>query len=136
MSTESPLDLPIREVMRSCSDIAVAGPTEILKTALDKMVEHNLGIACVVGDDFRLLGVITDGDLRRRLLTAQRPLASIFMDNVGDYLVGQPVTIAPNGTFAEALKLSSERQVWDLPVVENDCLIGLFHLNSATKFLI
>ena len=111
-------------------------PNSILKTALEEMVNKNLGIACIVESDFTLRGVVTDGDLRRTLLTSQRPLASIFMDNAIDHAIKSPITVSADTSLKDALITMYEKQIWDLPVLSGQSLLGLFHLHSATKLLL
>ena len=51
------------------------------------MDEYKLGIICIIDDNFKLLGVITDGDLRRAILKSQKPFSAILVDDVIDYSV-------------------------------------------------
>ena len=46
---------------------------QILKEAINQMETHKIGIVNVIDENFKLIGVITDGDLRRTLLKEQNP---------------------------------------------------------------
>ena len=46
------------------------------------MSQFNLGILCIVDEENRLKGIITDGDLRRMLLNIQKPFSAFFIDDV------------------------------------------------------
>ena len=49
----------------------LANQRSLLKEALDEMDVHRLGVACVIDSDHRLVGIITEGDIRRKLLRVQ-----------------------------------------------------------------
>ena len=71
----------IKDVMLSLDFFPVVSEKIILKEALEEMSNKKLGIACVVDNNFKLLGIITDGDIRRKILSIQKPLSSIFIDD-------------------------------------------------------
>ena len=59
------------------SKSAVVDETTILKETLEKMIHFKIGIACVVNKKKNLIGVITDGDLRRKLIKNQKPWSAL-----------------------------------------------------------
>ena len=98
------------------------------------MDEYKLGIVSIVDNNFKLLGVITDGDLRRAILRSQKPLSAILVDDVIDYSVQNPLIISGDDLLIESIKLMNKKQIWDLPVLNvNKKLIGLLHLHTAIK---
>ena len=95
-----------------------------------------LGIACVVDDNKTFVGLITDGDIRRILLSIQKPLSALFMEDVLDHIAENPTVINPEVLLSDATKIMGLKRVWDLPVVsENKKLVGLFHLHRALEYL-
>lgn len=101
------------------------------------MSEFRLGIACIVDDSGLLLGIFTDGDLRRKLLNTQKPIASFFVDDVLDHGTHSPLTINESDSLSAAIELMELHQVWDLPVVNHSSnLVGLLHLHPAVKALL
>ena len=60
--------MKVEEVMLPLSQFPVVEKKTILKEALTEMGEANLGLVCIINDKQELLGLITDGDLRRKLL--------------------------------------------------------------------
>ena len=102
-----------------------------LKKALDKMTEHRLGIALIVGSDEKLAGVLTDGDLRRLLLGHQSPLPELLITPAINFGTRTASVIISSATVEEAAKLMSEKEIWDLPVVDGSGkLIGLVHRHN------
>jgi len=101
------------------------------------MSRLNLGIACVVSEDGLLKGIITDGDIRRKLLKIQKLFSAFFVDDSIDHAIKQPITATTTQTLAEAVALMGQKQIWDLPVVsDTGVLIGLLHLHPAVEALL
>jgi len=102
-----------------------------LKKALDKMTEHRLGIALIVGSDEKLAGVLTDGDLRRLLLGHQSPLPELLITPAINFGTRTASVIISSASVEEAAKLMSEKEIWDLPVIDGSGkLIGLVHRHN------
>ena len=96
----------------------------------------NLGIISVVDNNDTLLGIITDGDLRRKLLKVQKPLSFLLIDDVIDHCINEPLTILLEVKLTDALKIMEDNEIWDLPVVNEDKkLIGMLHLHQVVKKL-
>jgi arabinose-5-phosphate isomerase len=126
----------VGDVMLDINSFPVVTENTILKEALEKMDNLHLGIACITNDSSQLLGIITDGDIRRKLLVVQKPLAAFFIDDVINQAIKKPVTASSDMSLIDAVSLMEDKQVWDLPVVDNGQLVGLLHLHSAIKLLL
>ncbi|MDA0240768.1 MAG: CBS domain-containing protein [Proteobacteria bacterium] len=126
----------IEHILMPRDRIPVMGPRTILKEALELMGEHRLGMACIVDEDDKLIGIFTDGDLRRLLLRSQKPLSALFADDIIRHARTEFSTVRNDVSIAEATRLLEVREIWDLPVVdENEHLIGLVHLHPALRAL-
>ena len=126
--------IAIKEVMISINHFPILKSNCFLKEALEKMDQFKLGIACIVNDNFNLIGIITDGDLRRNLLKVQRPLPAYFLDNCIKHSIVNPLTIYDNDNLIESINEMEKKQIWDLPVVDKDKkLVGLLHMHQALK---
>jgi DeoR family transcriptional regulator, catabolite repression regulator len=126
----------VRDVMLGINNFPVVIENSILKEALEKMDYFRLGIACISSNDSQLLGVITDGDIRRKLLSVQKPLAAFFIDDVINQSIKNPTVVSSDMSFIDAVNLMEDKRIWDLPVVDNGKLVGLLHLHSAIKVLL
>ena len=126
----------VNDVMLDIGSFPIVNDSTILKEALEIMDDFRLGIACVINHNSQLLGIITDGDIRRKLLVVQKPLAAFFIDDVINQAIKNPVTISSEISLVDAVSLMEEKQVWDLPVVDNSKLVGLLHLHAAAKALL
>ena len=126
----------IKDVMLSLDEFPVVTKDVIFKEVLEEMGNKKLGIACVVDDNYKLLGILTDGDIRRKILSIQKPLSSIFIDDCLDHAILSPKTISIDDPIIVAVNLMGENKIWDLPVVENGILKGLLHLHPLVNSLL
>lgn len=137
MSTQNSKDMLVSDVMMTLDQVPVIGETVILKEALEEMGRLRLGIACIVDTNNKLLGILTDGDIRRKLLKVQKPFSAFFVDDALVHAIRSPVTTRQNDTLTHAVGLMGQKQVWDLPVVDDDgTLAGLLHLHPAVQTLL
>jgi arabinose-5-phosphate isomerase len=122
--------LKVADVMHQNEAVAWVKPDTPLRQVIIAMSQRPLGAACVVDEDFLLLGIITDGDLRRALLTHE----DIRLLHAADCMTRQPVTINPEASLREASRLMEDRpsQISVLPVVDprhHRCL-GLIRIHD------
>jgi CBS domain-containing protein len=137
MSTRKNETIRVSEVMLPLDRFPVIQEREILKETLEAMGRSRLGIACIVDSENKLLGIITDGDIRRKLLKVQKPFSAFFIDDALDHAIRSPLTILPTDTLMLAVEMMGKKQIWDLPVVdERGTLMGLLHLHPAVKALL
>ena len=126
----------VKNVMILKNKIPIVNKQEIIKRGLELMCNYNLGIVCVISNDNDLLGVLTDGDIRRNLLKTQKPLSAFFVDDVLDYAIKSPLFVNPDSSLTDAVNLMEKKQIWDLPVLDSENkLHGLLHLHPAIKKL-
>jgi len=137
MSIQNKETMMVRDVMLSLDHFPVIREKGILKAALEEMGRNRLGIVCIINEEKKLLGILTDGDLRRKLLKVQKPFSALFIDDALDHSIRSPITVKPNQTLRVAIEEMEAKQVWDLPVVNTSgILVGLLHLHPAVKALL
>ena len=129
--------MKVKEVMMKMGEFPLIEKETILKEALIEMGKINLGLVCIVDQEKKLLGLMTDGDLRRKLLKYQKPISSFFIDDALNHAKINPITCNPADDLKKAVKLMGDKQIWDLPVIDNEKrLVGLLHLHPAIKKLL
>ena len=121
------LRVTVRQVMHSGSEVAWAAPTSSMRAVIIAMNRCPLGAACV-GTEGDLRGLITDGDLRRALEMNE----DIRDVKAGDLMTVNPITVGPDATLKEAMRLMEDRpsQISVLPVVEGRRCLGLVRLHD------
>jgi arabinose-5-phosphate isomerase len=101
-----------------------------MSEAVEEMSRKKLGMTCVVDDQGRLSGILTDGDLRRLMLESAEPLAG----TVTEAMIRTPVTIDPEALATEALKMMEERKITSLPVVDSKgLLLGVIQIHDLWR---
>ena len=126
--------MKVKDVMISIGSFPVVSQKTIFKEALTEMGKANLGLVCIVNESEELLGLITDGDIRRKLLKVQKPFSAFFIDDAIIHAKKNPIISSPEDDLKEVIKIMGEKEIWDLPVVSMDNkLVGLLHLHPAIK---
>ena len=75
-------EIKVSDVMLDPKKIPVVNENEMVRETLEKMNLFNLGICCITDSKNKLIGIITDGDFRRILLSEQKPLGALFVDDI------------------------------------------------------
>jgi arabinose-5-phosphate isomerase len=106
-------------------------PHTTLRDVIYEMSSKKLGMTCVVDGDRALLGIITDGDLRRHMSAT----ASIFDKVASDLMTRNPVVISPATLATEALYIMEQRKITSLVVVNGDSrhVAGVVHLHDLWR---
>jgi CBS domain-containing protein len=122
----------VSEKMLPLGKFPVLSAKDTLKKALDEMTKHRLGIACFTNESNELLGILTDGDLRRLLLTRQNPLPALLVTPAIEFGHLSPTSIQGEQSLIEAAAVMHDKQIWDLPVVDSSKkLLGLIHRHDV-----
>jgi arabinose-5-phosphate isomerase len=89
-----------------------------------------LGTTLVVGEQDQLLGIITDGDLRR-LIELKKDISQV---HAKDMMAGQPKTILKDTLAAKAVRIMQDHSITSLVVINEDKKIeGIIHLHDILK---
>jgi len=104
-------------------------PTATLKEVIVEITEKRLGVTAVVDNGNKVLGIITDGDLRRMLERSD----NIKNITAEDILTRNPKTIEPFIMAVDALEIFALYDISQLIVAENEQYIGILHLHELIK---
>ena len=107
-------------------------PKVLGHTALPDVIQEisskRLGMTCVVDEAGRLLGVVTDGDLRRHMTP------DLLSRTAGDVMTPHPVTIGAGTLAVEALRLMEQRTITSVVVVDAaHTALGVVHLHDLWR---
>ncbi|HEV2689396.1 MAG TPA: KpsF/GutQ family sugar-phosphate isomerase [Bryobacteraceae bacterium] len=125
--------LTAADALHGPGEVAWASPDDSLKQVVIAMTRHPLGAACVVDPAGKLIGLITDGDLRRALQSHD----DIRTLRAADVMTASPITIGPEARLLDALRLMEDRpsQISVLPVIDpttSQCL-GLLRVHDIYR---
>jgi arabinose-5-phosphate isomerase len=104
-------------------------PFQSLKDVIVEMTQKRLGVTAVTNEGGTLLGIITDGDLRRML----RDDVKIDKVTAADIMTKNPKTIGPDELAVTALDLLRKKQITQLVVIDNGLYLGIIHLHDLVK---
>ena len=122
--------LQVRDIMRAGPRNAVVPETETVKHALLVMTRARSGSVSIVNQRGVLVGVFTDGDLRRSMTAGDQVLS----EPLKKVMTRRPIRIKEEALAAEALKIFNERNIDDLIVVNNrNEPVGLIDLQDLPK---
>jgi len=117
-----------REVIREQNPVCkISSP---VSEAITRMTESRLGAVSVVDANNRLVGIFTDGDIRRQL----KEHGAAFMDKtMNDFTYNKPVTVAADALLSEAVEIFSTHEFDNIIVVENNVPIGMIDVQDLVK---
>ena len=120
----------VEHFMHAGQDLPTVTRQDPLRKVIVTMSQKRLGAALVIGEEKELLGLLTDGDLRRTFESCPAPLD----ESVEDWMTVQPQTIGTESLAVDAIKLMEAKKITSLPVVDqNGRLIGLVHLHDLIR---
>ncbi len=125
-----------RDIMYTGDHIPMVGMDESMDHALDIMDKKRLGVIFITGEQMKIEGIITDGDIRRMVVGR----TTIHGRPVNTLMTRNPRSILPNTPLYEALNIMETHQITVMPVVESSgTLVGTVHLHDilgkgAVKF--
>jgi len=115
---------PVRRLMHSGEQVPLIGAAASMHDAVVEMSAKRLGLVGVIDEKGQLVGIITDGDLRRNI---ERGLDH----NASDFMTAGPKTVSPDALIDEALALFDTHKITALFVVEEGRPIGVLHIHDC-----
>jgi arabinose-5-phosphate isomerase len=117
----------VADLMHGPEELPLAGRETPMSEALLTMTERRFGCVGVAGRDGALIGIVTDGDLRRHM----RP--DLLQLTAGEVMTPAPKTIRPQALAGEALQLMNARSITALFVVEKARPVGILHIHDLLR---
>jgi arabinose-5-phosphate isomerase len=113
--------------MHKGKELPLAPADMLMSEALPRMTEKSLGALGIVDDENKLLGVITDGDLRRHMSP------DFLSKTAGEVMTKAPKTIPPTLLAAEALQLLNTTGITSFFVVADGQPVGFIHMHDLLR---
>ena len=124
--------LRVDDLMHKGADIPLVSPDTLLRDALFEITSKKLGVTGVVDNEGTLLGVFTDGDLRRMM---ERGLETLQLP-ISEAMSTAPKRILRRNLAAKALQVMEQHAITSLFVFEDDqsrVPVGIIHLHDLLK---
>lgn len=118
----------VKDLMHGEDELPLVPENTAMQKVLLAMTAKRFGCAGVVDNDGRLLGIITDGDLRRHMDTG------LLDKGAAEVMTKNPITIRPNSLAEEALQIMNDRKITALFVCdEENRPQGIIHIHDCLR---
>ena len=123
----------VRNILQTKGNAVFTIPSNTtVYNALEIMVEKSIGALLIV-DNAKFVGIFTERDYARKLIVKGKASKETLIREV---MTEHPITVTPDTSIEECMKIMSERKIRHLPVMENDKLSGLISVGDVVKFII
>jgi len=113
----------VRDIMRVGGDDPLISPNATVPQTMQAMSVGGIG-AVGVAENGKLIGIVTDGDLRRKLTP------DMFAKTAADIMTADPKTIAPDAPIADAIAIMNSKRITLLFAVEDGKPVGVVHMHD------
>ena len=123
--------LKVTDIMHKVEEIALCEENEGIDSILLKMTNKNLGAACIIKDD-KIVGIITEGDIRRALKNKEK----FFEFEAKDIMTTTFKSVKDDAMAIEAMQImeKGKSKIYQLPVIDNEGkLVGLVRLDDLVS---
>jgi arabinose-5-phosphate isomerase len=117
----------VSDAMHGPGELPLCGPETPMSEAILVMTATTYGCVGVVDPDGRLIGIVTDGDLRRHMGS------DLLARRVAEVMTPGPRTIRPAALAAEALRLMDAHRITSLFVVEDERPVGFLRMHDLLR---
>ena len=126
--------LRVRDLMHTGNDIPVVAEGTLIKDAIYEISSKKMGITAVVNASGGLVGVISDGDLRRWMEKTEKSGENLLAKNAKDIVTKHPKTANKDSLAAEAVSIMEHNSITCLIVANADGIPeGVIHLHDLLK---
>jgi arabinose-5-phosphate isomerase len=117
----------VQDLMHTGDELPLVKPATPMSDVVLVMTKKTFGVAGVVDDAGRLVGIVTDGDLRRHIG------GEIFKLSAADVMTKAPKATGPNILAAEAMRRMNDWKITSVFVVENDKPVGILRMHDILR---
>ncbi|MGO2497064.1 MAG: arabinose-5-phosphate isomerase KdsD [Vibrio litoralis] len=121
--------LKLSDIMHSGAALPTVGQDALIRDALLEVSQKGLGMTAVVDKDMTLLGIFTDGDLRR--LLDQR--IDVHTTPISQVMTKNPTVATPNLLAVEGLNIMQEKSINGLMLCQDGKLVGALNMHDLLK---
>lgn len=121
--------LKLSDIMHSGDELPMVKPTALIRDALLEISQKGLGMTAIVDDKHNLIGIFTDGDLRR-ILDKRVDIHCATIDTV---MTKNPTVATPNLLAVEGVNLMQDKRINGLMLVDDGKLVGALNMHDLLK---
>ncbi len=119
--------LTAEDIMHGGESLPLVEAGAKLGEALDVLSARGFGVVAIEGEDGRLAGIVTDGDIRRYVASGRKA------DTIAEIMTKGPVVAERETLAADMMRVMNEKKITQLVVVEDGVAVGLVHLHDLLR---
>jgi arabinose-5-phosphate isomerase len=127
--------LTVSEIMKKENELPIVHEDDFVSLTIDIMINKPLGCVVVLDKNEKLVGILTDGDFKRKIIQ----YSNLLQKRIGEIMTKNPITIQKDDFIIDALNImqkgagNSNNYIQVLLVVENEKIVGLLHIQDCLK---
>lgn len=121
--------LKLSDIMHFGNSLPKVSPDALIRDALLEISEKGLGMTAIVDEHDAMLGIFTDGDLRRTL----DKRIDIHTTAIGEVMTQNPTTAHPEMLAVEGLNLMQDKNINALILCDNNKIVGALNMHDLLK---
>ena len=125
----------VRNILQAKGNVVFSvEPTVTVYRAIELMSQKNIG-GLIITDPLgqKLLGIFTERDYARRLILKGK---SSKDTQIGEIMTENPITVTPDNSIEDCMKIMSDKKIRHLPVIEEGKLAGMISIGDVVRFVI
>jgi CBS domain-containing protein len=111
------------------SDVITIGPDRTILEAISRLSEFNIGVLIVVGETGKVVGIISERDIVRRLVEDRELLSR----KVSEVMTSEVIVGVPQDDVMSVVHTMTERRFRHIPVIDKGRLIGIVSIGDIVK---
>ncbi|WP_394249421.1 arabinose-5-phosphate isomerase KdsD [Vibrio profundi] len=121
--------LKLEDIMHQGEALPTVNPNALVRDALLEISQKGLGMTAIVDEQNTMIGIFTDGDLRRIL----DKRIDIHTTAIGDVMTANPTVAEPNTLAVDGLNMMQAKSINGLMLCENGKLVGALNMHDLLK---
>ena len=119
--------LQVSDIMHTGDAVPLAAKDSLMSDIILQITSKSFGCIGIIDDKMNLIGIITDGDLRRHMSD------SILSLKASVVLTPNPISIQPSALASEALVTMNNSKITNLFVTQNNSVVGIIHIHDLLR---
>jgi CBS domain-containing protein len=124
----------VRDILKTKgTSIFSVKPTITVYDTLKLMVEKNIGAVLVCNEQGKFVGIFTERDYARKVVLKGKTSKETLIQEI---MTENPITVKPDDSIDECMKIMSVKFIRHLPVMDNSQLVGMISIGDVVRYII
>jgi|SRR5436190_1875044 len=120
----------VREILKTKgTSVFSVGPGVTVYQAIEEMCNRNIGGLLIVENE-KLTGIFTERDYARKLILKGKSSKDTL---ISELMTANPITVSPESTIEECMRIMSQKKIRHLPVVDHEKLVGVISIGDVVR---